>query len=351
MTELELVGPRAWGSPCGTAFLKASASDFQVNELLDIELSGQGEHLWVHVEKSHLNTEEAARRLAKAAKIPLKHVGYAGLKDRLAITRQWFSLYVPGREVDITSAASEQLVILSSQRHTRKLQRGAHRANQFKIRLTQLKADRSLLEVRLQCIQAQGVPNYFGLQRFGIEGTNVLQAQHYADMQELPQRRNLRSRLLSTARSLIFNQILAARVADKSWNQAQKGDVLIFTGSRSHFLAEEQDLCDPRLAAMDLHPSGALVGAGELAGAGSVRELEEQVCLEHQTLCNWIVQADLRQERRMLRLPVTDLQWCYPDDDTLELQFALPVGCYATSVVRELVELLVVDEVDVACEF
>lgn len=351
MTELELLGPRAWGEPCGTAQLKASVEDFQVDELLGIELAGAGEHLWLHVEKRGLNTEEAALRLARAAGVPLRNVGYAGLKDRQALTRQWFSIHLPGREADASAAQSEQLQILQARRHSRKLQRGAHQANGFRIRLTRLNTDKQALEQRLQCIREQGVPNYFGAQRFGKAGSNVQQALHYAALQELPQRRNLRSRLLSAARSLVFNRILAARVADGSWNRALPGDVLVFTGSRSHFLAGENDLQDPRLARLDLHPGGALVGAGDLASAGGVLLLEQRVCQSLDSLCDWLAQAGLKQERRMLRLPVSGLQWCYPDENTLELRFDLPVGCYATAVVRELVELLAVDDVEVACEF
>jgi len=351
MTETELLGPRAWGEACGSAMLKASAEDFQVDELLDIPLSGAGEHLWLWIEKRQLNTEEVARLLARAAKVPFKNISYAGLKDRQALTTQWFSIHLPGKDADVSSVESVQLRILQATRHTRKLQRGTHKANGFRIRLTQLTADRDGLDARLEQIQRFGVPNYFGAQRFGRDGMNVQHAAHYAERQELPPQRNVRSRLLSTARSTIFNRILAARVADGSWQQAKLGDLLTFTQSRSHFLAAEQELLDPRLQELDLHPSGALWGQGELATQGDVLKLEQQVAESCAQLCHWLEQAGLKQERRILRLPVSALSWCYPDENTLELRFNLPVGCYATAVIREIVELLPVDDVDVACEF
>ena len=121
------------------------------------------------------------------------------------------------------------MAILRSQRHNRKLQRGAHAANGFTLRLTALEADREALEARLQRIAEQGVPNYFGLQRFGFDGGNVVQARDFATRQELPVQRNLRSRLLSAARSHLFNQVLARRVAAGTWNQAQIGDCLLYT--------------------------------------------------------------------------------------------------------------------------
>ncbi len=169
--ELDLLGPRAHGAACGEAVLKAVAEDFQVDEVLDIPLSGEGEHLWLWVEKRGLNTEEAARRLGRAAGVQQKNVSYAGLKDRQALTRQWFSLHLPGKaDPDLGAAEGADLRILRRTRHSRKLQRGAHAANGFTLRLTGLRAERALLDARLERIAADGVPNYFGLQRFGHGG-------------------------------------------------------------------------------------------------------------------------------------------------------------------------------------
>lgn len=252
MTEEQLLGPHAHGEPCGRALLKAVAEDFQVDEVLDIPLSGEGEHLWLWVEKRQLNTEEAARRIARAAGVPLRQVSYAGLKDRQALTRQWFSLHLPGRpDPDLKRAEDESLRVLRSVRHQRKLQRGAHSANGFTLRLTELDADHALLEARLRQLQAQGVPNYFGLQRFGHQGNNVQGARDFAGRGELPEQRNLRSRLLSAGRSYLFNRVLAERVADGTWNQALVGDLLAFTDSRSFFAAGEDECQDPRLAILD----------------------------------------------------------------------------------------------------
>lgn len=179
--ELDLLGPRAHGAACGEAVLKAVAEDFQVDEVLDIPLSGEGEHLWLWVEKRGLNTEEAARRLGRAAGVQQKNVSYAGLKDRQALTRQWFSLHLPGKaDPDLGAAEGADLRILRRTRHSRKLQRGAHAANGFTLRLTGLRAERALLDARLERIAADGVPNYFGLQRFGHGGGNLVDARSCA---------------------------------------------------------------------------------------------------------------------------------------------------------------------------
>jgi tRNA pseudouridine13 synthase len=352
MTEFELLGPRAAGDSLGSAVLKACAEDFQVDEVLDIPLSGEGEHLWLWVEKRNLNTEEAARRLAKAAGVPLRTVSYAGLKDRQALTRQWFSLHLPGKaDPDLSAAQNDTLSILKQTRHSRKLQRGAHSANGFTLRLTALAADRAALDERLEAMQRTGVPNYFGTQRFGFQGGNVFDAQQYAERQALPEQRNVRSRLLSTARSFLFNRMLAARVADGTWNRAQVGDLLAFTDSRSFFPAGEAECSDPRLAILDLHPTGALWGEGGSVATGDCAALENAIAGEHQALCSWLAKAGLAQERRILRLPIGGLTWHYPEPDILQLEFVLPAGCFATVVVRELVDLVPTGQTESPCVF
>ncbi|MDB6051561.1 MAG: pseudouridine synthase [Pseudomonas sp.] len=352
MTEFELLGPRAYGDALGTAVLKATAEDFQVDEVLDIPLSGDGEHLWLWVEKRGLNTEEAARRLARAAGVPLRTVSYAGLKDRQALTRQWFSVQLPGKaDPDMAAAQDDTLKILKMGRHKRKLQRGAHAANGFTLRLTQLQGDQAALQARLESIASHGVPNYFGTQRFGWEGGNLGEARDYAARQALPEQRAVRSRLLSTARSYLFNKVLAVRVADGSWQRAQVGDLLAFTDSRSFFPAGEAECSDPRLAILDLHPTGPQWGAGDSPATGATGALEHAVAEGESALRDWLIKAGMEHERRILRLPIGGLTWHYPEPDILQLEFVLPAGCFATVLVRELVDLVPVGQTDSSCVF
>ncbi|GGL94843.1 tRNA pseudouridine(13) synthase TruD [Pseudomonas asuensis] len=352
MTELDLLGPTAHGPACGTAVLKATAEDFQVNEVLDIPLEGEGEHLWLWIEKRGLNTEEAARRLARAAGVPLRAISYAGLKDKQALTRQWFSLHLPGKtDPELSAAESDALSILKRVRHRRKLQRGAHAANGFTLRLTELLADKRMLEERLSKMATEGVPNYFGLQRFGYDGGNLDEARHFAQQGSLPEQRNRRSRILSAARSYLFNQILAQRVTAGNWNTARVGDLLAFTDSRSFFPAGEAECSDPRLAALDLHPTGPLWGEGDSPAGGSVQQEEQGVAADAAELSAWLGNAGLRHERRILRLPINGLSWHYPEPDILQLDFVLPAGCFATVVVRELVSLGTAGQTDTPCDF
>jgi tRNA pseudouridine13 synthase len=259
---------------------------------------------------------------------------------------------LPGKaDPDMSSAENDTLKILDSKRHKRKLQRGAHAANGFTLRLTGLQADKAALDARLEAIKLGGIPNYFGAQRFGYEGGNVGEARHYAERQALPEQRNVRSRLLSTARSYLFNQVLAARVANGTWDKAQVGDLLAFTDSRSFFPAGEAECSDPRLAILDLHPTGPQWGEGPSPATGVTGEVENSVALRESSLCNWLIKAGMEQERRILRLPIGRLTWHYPEPDILQLEFVLPAGCFATALVRELVDLAPVGQTDSSCVF
>lgn len=348
MNEIELLGPTAWGESCGRAQLKAIAEDFQVDEVLDIPLTGEGEHLWLWVEKRYLNTEEVAKRIARTIQIPLRQVSYAGLKDKLALTRQWFSVHLPGKtDPDLTSLETDQLHIVKKMRHQRKLQRGTHSGNGFIVCLTQLQADKEALNKRLRQIALAGVPNYFGLQRFGFDGNNVIEALKYASDHDYPEQRNVRSRLLSAARSYLFNKVLGARVLNNTWNQIIEGDILSFTESRSFFPANQLDPMDNRFSELVIHPTAPLIGEGELATSGGVQSFEERVLEQEPILIDWLQSAGLKQERRVLRLPVQSLVWDFISTDKLKLSFTLPTGCFATSVIRELVSL----QVDEQCTF
>lgn len=352
MNEFELLGPRAYGEALGQAVLKAIAEDFQVDEVLDIPLAGEGEHLWLWVEKRELNTEEAARRLARAAGVPVRTISYAGLKDRQALTRQWFSLHLPGKaDPDLSAAENPSLRILRSVRHKRKLQRGAHSANGFTLRLTRLVADHQALDTRLKAMAAGGVPNYFGSQRFGHDGGNVVDARAFASRRELPEQRNVRSRLLSAGRSYLFNRVLAERVAKGNWNRAEVGDLLAFTDKRSFFMAGEEECRDPRLEILDLHPTGALWGSGPSPAGGATGALEQALADAEPALRDWLADAGMAHERRILRLPIGGLTWHYPEPDVLQLEFVLPAGCFATAVVRELVDLVPAGQTDNPCVF
>lgn len=328
--------PHAHGGPPASVVLRAQAADFRVEEILGFEPSGAGEHAFVLVEKTDANTEWVARRLADAAGVAPLAVGFAGLKDRHAVTRQVFTVQMPGRaDPDWQALAIEGVRVLSATRHDRKLKRGAHRGNRFRIALREVRGEHAAIETRIDAIRARGVPNYFGEQRFGRDGRNIALAESLFAGRRMP--RAQRGFALSAARSEIFNALLAARVADASWDRALEGEVCMFDGSHAVFGPEPAGIeLDERMAAFDIHPTGPMWGAGELRSAAAVRELELAAAAANVTLARGLESAGLAQERRALRLRVAELRHEWESADALVLEFRLAAGAFATAVLREL---------------
>lgn len=333
--DIEL--PRAYGTPPLTATLRSAPEDFRVEEILGYEADGEGEHALLWVEKREANTDWVARELARFAGVSPVNVGYAGLKDRHAVTRQAFTVQLPGKaDPDWSGFPHAEVKVLCSARHKRKLKRGALRGNRFVLVLRDVQGDRARAEAVLQAIAARGVPNYFGEQRFGREGGNVAQARAMFAGRRVD--RDKRSILLSAARSHIFNCVLAARVERGAWDQPLSGEIWSLAGSRSWFGPEPfDDTLAARLTQGDIHPSGPLWGQGEPPSTALAGELERAIAAEHSQLAEGLAAARMEQERRPLRLLPKAMCWRWLDQAALELSFELPAGAYATVVVRELV--------------
>ena len=337
MTSSVVNLPHALGTPPGKGSLKCSPEDFIVEEILGFECSGAGEHVFLHIEKRDENTEYIARLLARFVGIPLKEVGYAGLKDRHGITRQWFSVKAPVKaEPDFSPLESAHLKILATTRNARKLKKGAARGNRFDITLRHWRGEKSLLEHRLSQISSMGVPNYFGSQRFGHDGGNLDQALALFAGELERVNAHQRGLYLSAARSEIFNRVLAVRVEQGNWNQALPGDVYMFPDSHSFFRADRCEDILHRLALGKIHPSGPLWGRGENPASDVVRALETAVALELQSLSRGVEGQGLEMARRPLRLWPEDLSGEWISPDSLNLRFSLPAGAYATTLIREL---------------
>ncbi len=329
-----------YGGQCASAVLRHQPEDFQVGEMLDIPLSGAGEHHWLHIQKRNTNTEWLARQLAKLAGVPARDVSYAGLKDRIALTTQWFSIRLPGKsEPDWQQIETDDVKLLSSGRHISKLRRGAHRGNRFVLVLRDVVGEREVINQRLSKVLAKGVPNYFGEQRFGHGGKNVENGVLLLNGEIKVKDRHKRSLYYSSVRSYFFNKILSARVETGSWCQLLLGEAVILSGTNSHFLAETVDeSLSKRLLEGDVHPSAPLWGRGRTASSLNALDYEQSILAEYQDVLNAMEHAGLEQARRSLRLLVPDLQWRWQDDDYLQLSFSLPVGSYATALLREVFE-------------
>ncbi len=330
--------PRALSAPAFRGRIRSVAEDFIVEELPAFQATGEGEHLLLTVRKRGMNTAFCAERIARWAGIDVRDVSYAGLKDRHAVTTQRFSVRLPKKTAPDTALLNDdECTVLDAAWHNRKLARGALDGNRFTLVLRELEGDLPALEAALQALKAHGVPNYFGEQRFGMEQANVGKALGMFEGRRVD--RAKRSIYLSAARSYLFNHVLAQRVSAGNWNTPLDGEVWMLDGSKSIFGPEPLDeAIAARCAALDIHPTGPLWGAGDLRSQGAVRELEAQLADWQPQLCKGLEKADLRQERRALRLLPKNLAWRLLDANTLELRFELPPGAYATAVLAELGE-------------
>ena len=328
--------PFAWGGAPLSGVLRAQAEDFFVDEDLGFAPDGTGEHVFVRVEKRSANTDWVARELAQLAGVRPDAVSYAGMKDRHAVTRQTFSIHLPGKgDVDWASVSHGEFRVLEAARHSRKLKRGALKGNRFRILLCDADGDRSAAERVLVQIAAHGVPNYFGEQRFGREAGNVQRA--LAMFAGRRVQRHERSLLLSAARSHLFNCVLARRVLAGDWNRPLDGDVWMLAGTHSIFGPEPlTEALRERCASGDIVPTGAMWGAGELRTCDGVAELEQAIATEFADLARGLVANGLEQERRALVLRPRELAWQWSSAGNLELCFYLSSGAYATVVIREI---------------
>ena len=328
--------PRAHGEPLGNGRLKLTPEDFQVEEDLGFAPSGAGQHVLLRVRKCDANTAWVARKLARLARCPIGAVGYAGMKDRRAISVQWFSVPRSAlQNADWLAVQDANFAVLEAHEHHRKLPRGALAGNRFLIRIRGLAPDARKLEQRAALIRQRGVPNYFGPQRFGREGANLrcLPAQ----VTKLPA--GQRSFVLSAARSWIFNRVLAERVRAGNWDRLQAGDLANLEGRGSFFAVHEPDPdLEERLAALQIHPTGPLWGRGAPPSGGAVRALEEHLAAGLPEAASLVAAAGMDQERRALRLIVQELQ-LHAEAEVITLRFRLGRGAYATSILRELFEL------------
>ena len=328
--------PYAHGGPPASGVLRAEVDDFRVDEVLGFEPSGSGEHAFLTIEKRGANTEWVARQLARAAGVAPVAVGFAGLKDRHAVTRQVFTVQLAGRaDPDWSALAIPGVEVVSAVRHNRKLKRGAHRGNRFRIRLRDVRGDRAAVEQRLAALRDRGVPNYFGEQRFGRDGGNVALAQALFEGRRVP--REQRGIALSAARSELFNDVLARRVLDATWDRALDGEVWMLDGTHAIFgpQTHDDDLAR-RLAAFDVHPTGPLWGAGELRSTGAVRDLERAAIEPDIALAHGLEREGLAQERRALRLVARGFSHAWEGGDRLVVEFGLGAGSFATALLREL---------------
>ncbi len=346
-----------YGKPQSTGLLRQQKSDFKVFEQLPFLPCGEGEHLFIHIRKTGANTVFVARELAKYFKVKEQLVSYAGLKDRFAVTEQWFGVHVPGKqEYDLSDLTIEGVEVLSYKRHNKKLRTGALTGNRFELILRNV-TELNALHERWRNIVEQGVPNYFGEQRFGIDGGNIDKALALFSGTKVKDKKK-RGMYLSAARSIIFNEIINERIKKNIFSKVQVGDVLMLAGTQSVFHIDEVDeTIKQRLIDKDVDITATMWGAGELMTSAEPQLFEQQVADNHNEFSQGLPRFGLKQERRRIRLVIenADIE-VLPSDNSgdnlgdnsgdntvndslpaVKINFTLAAGSYATTVLRELI--------------
>ncbi|MCK3658019.1 tRNA pseudouridine(13) synthase TruD [Pasteurellaceae bacterium Pebbles2] len=321
--------------PKQTALLKAEFADFVVKEDLGYEMSGDGEFVAVNVRKTNANTLFVGEKLAEFCGVSARNVGYAGLKDRHAITEQWFCIQMPGKPTpDFSQFSLDGVEILTVTRHNRKIRTGSLNGNYFEILLRNV-VETDELKVRLENVKNFGFPNYFTEQRFGRDGHNLTQAMRWATGEIQVKDRKKRSFYLSAARSEVFNLVVSNRIEMGLATQILAHDIVQLNGSHSWFSADEnQDLAalQLRLENQDILLTAPLIGENLQPAC----ELENKIVAQHTALRKLMQQERTKAARRPLLMQAKHFSWAFTAQG-LALKFYLPAGSYATALVRELV--------------
>lgn len=333
--------PVAWPElpPVGGR-LGPEPEDFRVDEVPLYAHSGKGEHQYLHVQKRLLTTPELVRRLARACGVQERDIGYAGLKDKYAVTSQWLSVFSKtpfSTELEL----GEEARVLAVTRHDNKLRTGHLLGNRFAITLLGVHAD---AEARAQAIverlRGAGLPNYFGAQRFGHGGRNLADALRFLERGGRSRNRFEQKLLPSVVQSELFNRYLSARLALGA-GQLIAGEVVRLEGTGAMFRVDDVEKEQPRLAARDLHLTGPMIGPKLRPAGGDALALEQRLAQElglgEPALATLARLAP--GTRRDLFAPLGDLSFeLVPGraEPALRLAFTLPAGGYATEVIRQL---------------
>ncbi|VAW40191.1 tRNA pseudouridine(13) synthase, partial [hydrothermal vent metagenome] len=318
-----------------SGIMRTCPEDFRVTEINSIELSGTGEHLWLYIQKTSSNTNWVAKCLANVCQVPRKQIGFAGLKDRHAVTKQWFSVQLPKiAEIQkIESALPDEITILKSGKHNRKIKTGQLEYNHFEIIIRNIQGSIRQIEQNIHNISKTGVPNYFGPQRFGHDMGNIQKASDWFAGTYKVKTKNLKSLLISTARSHIFNTIVAQRIQDKIWNVPITGDILQLDKSHSWFRASDATPAEiqQRLKQFDIHISAAMYGENVVQSTQVCASMETKIAAKFPIYQQGFEKFRLQQDRRAIRINPIELKYTWLENN-LQLNFKLLPGAYATAI-------------------
>jgi tRNA pseudouridine13 synthase len=328
--------PLASGALPGTGGeIRRETEDFQVTEVPAYPLAGEGEHLYLWVEKRDTNTRWVIEYLRDTLGIPEAEIGWAGLKDRRALTRQWIS--VPARFEEAVTRLNELagVTLLETARHTNRLATGHLAGNRFRILVRDPQGTEAQARAILDVLIREGVPNYFGPQRFGKMGDNATRGHQILASGRFRKHKWLDKLLTSAFQSLLFNEWVKTRVEDGTFGHVLEGDIAVKHASGGKFQVGDPAVEDPRAVALEISATGPMFGRKYHEAHGAAREVEDRV-LAHFGIDRALFKP-LLGDRRAIRFPLEEssLEWT---PEGYWVSFFLPKGAFATAVLRELMK-------------
>jgi len=320
--------------------IKTRPRCFQVEEIPLYHPCGRGEHIYLCLRREGQTTRRLQQELARRLGLAESAVGFAGLKDKQALTTQVFSLHLPGgdpRRVARQVAESLPVEVLWAERHTNKLRRGHLLGNRFRIFIAEPGPQAaSCARAVLEALERRGLPNYFGPQRFGLEGDNAARGRQ-ALLGRGPRQKWLRRLLLSAYQGELFNRWLALRIQRGWFGRLLAGDLAKKTDTGGMFLVDDPAREQPRLEAHQITYTGPIFGAKMRPAREAAGELEQEVLAAEDLAPGLFKRARLQGSRRPARIR--------PQEVSLEevagglwLSFRLPKGAYATVLLREVMK-------------
>lgn len=318
--------------------LLARAEDFTVEEALPYPASGEGTHVFVRIEKLGLTTPEAIRRLLPG--VPPRAIGYAGLKDRHAVARQWISIDDASGEVEARLVDVEDVRILETVRHQKKLKRGHVASNRFSLVLRDVHADGlERAQKIVEHLHRAGVPNLFGPQRFGRRGDNAQRARRILSGElRAPRRRDEKSIVFSALQSELFNDLVDRRLAEGTFDRALDGDIMQKHDTRGLFTVVDPAAEQPRVDDLMISATAPLFGKKTMLAEREALALEEAVLADAGLDLESVARLGAGT-RRVIRFPFDPTATVEAiEPGALRITFSLPSGAYATVVLDEIVK-------------
>jgi tRNA pseudouridine13 synthase len=330
-----------YGVPHQTGIIKSQADDFHVIENLGFEPCGDGEHLFLHIEKTNLTTQDLIDHIAREYSVKARDIGYSGLKDKLAVTQQWLSVHLPGQMNSTEIPSSSHYKLLQYGWHNKKIRSGSHRSNSFEAMVRNVVELPNQTQQQIDDVKAFGMANYFGEQRFGARQDNVERAIHSFTNERRARKlsRTKRSLYISALRSFLFNQILSQRIEQKHWHQPLLGDVFMLSGSHSLFSDEIDGSILDRYQQQDISSAVSLYGSGSSMLSETALALEEAVFHQYTEIVECLDTQKVKLQMRTTRVPVQDFDVVHDSDtQTLKVCATLPSGCFFTTLLKHFID-------------